>query len=368
MSYDVSVFMPEADEILPGLFLGNMKAALNPRFFDEIKFTHVVSICEPVLSYCQEKDIKYHSVTVDDNDSADMLQHLEPLCKHLDSLLDTKDKKSESCILLHCHEGISRSATVMVAYLLWRENTRGEKPLEVATVIGVVRSKRACVEPREVFVKQLETWRKFLEEKAAFRTTLIQWIVFPARFPGLFRVPCHNHLLVCCRSGRHEACRDVAERIATEAGLALTRVSCREVLLKSLEEKTTKVVERLFSVEKALLLLEEPEVLMDHGEAFKSCVRPALDTSLLPELVVLVLSYVATQEQEEGYFMWVRTEFMGQLDQNTNKRAATVVAVTSYPQVMPGSFLRRFPVKTQAFTGEQHSQNQELLQWVKEYE
>ena len=55
---------------------------------------------------------------------------------------------------MHCSEGISRSATFVMAYLMQKER-RG-----VQEVLAEVKEKRKQVRPSENFLAQLEVWRE----------------------------------------------------------------------------------------------------------------------------------------------------------------------------------------------------------------
>lgn len=60
-------------------------------------------------------------------------------------------------VLVHCHAGISRSATMVAAYLLRFHTTRFPN---VAVVLVWLRSKRPVVNPNSGFLKQLEGWQQ----------------------------------------------------------------------------------------------------------------------------------------------------------------------------------------------------------------
>lgn len=60
-------------------------------------------------------------------------------------------------ILIHCHRGISRSATIVIAYLINYEPIK-----KVNVVLDELKSKRHIVNPNKNFLKQLEKFRHSL--------------------------------------------------------------------------------------------------------------------------------------------------------------------------------------------------------------
>ena len=66
--------------------------------------------------------------------------------------------------LIHCFGGRSRSATFVVAYLLWKNEDNSPKKLQ--ETLEFVKQKRSLVKPNEGFMKQLKDWEKvILKEK-----------------------------------------------------------------------------------------------------------------------------------------------------------------------------------------------------------
>jgi len=60
-------------------------------------------------------------------------------------------------VLIHCHAGVSRSATIMAAYLL---RHHGDRFTSVPAVLAYLKRCRPIVEPNPGFLAQLEGWRR----------------------------------------------------------------------------------------------------------------------------------------------------------------------------------------------------------------
>jgi hypothetical protein len=63
-----------------------------------------------------------------------------------------KSQSTKQAVLIHCHMGISRSATILIAYLMWKY----EMPHFIA--LDYVRNKRPIVNPNGGFMQQLQLY------------------------------------------------------------------------------------------------------------------------------------------------------------------------------------------------------------------
>jgi len=57
-------------------------------------------------------------------------------------------------VLVHCQEGISRSASIVLAYLI------AYKRIDLETAMEDVRNARKCIMPNEGFIRQLKDFEK----------------------------------------------------------------------------------------------------------------------------------------------------------------------------------------------------------------
>jgi dual specificity phosphatase 12 len=94
------------------LYLGNIKAARSSRSLTERRISHILSVCSDAIpSELPESGITHLRIPVEDVDHADLLIHLPEACRFIDAAL-----KNQGNILVHCVQGLSRSATVVAAY------------------------------------------------------------------------------------------------------------------------------------------------------------------------------------------------------------------------------------------------------------
>jgi protein-tyrosine phosphatase len=89
-----------------------------------------------------------------DSAEQDIKQHFQKSNEFIENCL-RKDGK----VLVHCHAGISRSSTIILAYLIKHQNMSFEDALAHA------QTKRTKINPNPGFRKQLKEFEKSLNQK-----------------------------------------------------------------------------------------------------------------------------------------------------------------------------------------------------------
>eukprot|EP01116_Phalansterium_solitarium_P017334 TRINITY_DN4243_c0_g1_i1.p1 TRINITY_DN4243_c0_g1~~TRINITY_DN4243_c0_g1_i1.p1 ORF type:complete len:307 (+),score=40.86 TRINITY_DN4243_c0_g1_i1:243-1163(+) len=133
----------EPDLIRPGLFLSDFEAAEDKNVLKRCKVSHILNMCggEPAFP----EDFSYLILqNIVDCQSQDMLCHFAECFTFIREGLS-----NGTGVLVHCAAGISRSATIVTAYLMHAES------LTVETALAAVKAARPCVCPNAGFMKQL---------------------------------------------------------------------------------------------------------------------------------------------------------------------------------------------------------------------
>ncbi|KAG8995332.1 hypothetical protein FRB94_009279 [Tulasnella sp. JGI-2019a] len=131
-------------EIIPGLWLGDRLSAHNYESLKEDNIFYVLSVVDGYDLAIDPRLIR-HSINIDDSESSDLLIHLPPAIVFIQKALD-----SGQGILVHCKAGISRSPSVVAAYLMFTRN------VDVSTALSTIRGRRGFIYPNDSFMKQLE--------------------------------------------------------------------------------------------------------------------------------------------------------------------------------------------------------------------
>lgn len=133
----------DAQEILSGIYLGSVYAAND---LPQLQKRHISCVLDftgyvhqyPGIQYCSFKNI-------DDDPNQPMI----PLFPTALAFMNYCQENNYN-LLVNCHAGISRSSTVIIAYLIHYRN------MTVVSSVNYLRSKRSKVSPNHGFLKELE--------------------------------------------------------------------------------------------------------------------------------------------------------------------------------------------------------------------
>ncbi|KAH8117659.1 phosphatases II [Phellopilus nigrolimitatus] len=136
-----------ADPVIEGkLYLGNLTTASTPQGLHERKITHIVSACrEPIPAHHPQSGYFIYKIPVEDAPTEDLLIHLPGACQFIHNAMQTEG----AVVLVHCVQGLSRSACVVAAYLMW------SRRLSATDALTVVRQAREQIWLNPSFQEQL---------------------------------------------------------------------------------------------------------------------------------------------------------------------------------------------------------------------
>ncbi|KAJ7468029.1 hypothetical protein FB451DRAFT_1369092 [Mycena latifolia] len=131
------------DEIIPGLWVGDLPSATDTATLKANKIFSILSAMRGRVTI-NETFIR-HQILLDDTAEADILVHFMPAITFIQAELD----KGRG-VLVHCQAGMSRSVTIVAAYLMYTQN------IDPAAALDIIRKARPNVEPNPGFLLQLE--------------------------------------------------------------------------------------------------------------------------------------------------------------------------------------------------------------------
>lgn len=139
------------NEVYPGLFLGDRKIAMDKNSLKELGITHVINCAQGQRSifvntdakYYKDMGIKFYGIKASDTESFDISKFFRPTANIIQQALEKGGK-----VLVHCVSGVSRSATIIIAFLMLKRR------MAFREAIKSVREKR-CICPNDGFMTQL---------------------------------------------------------------------------------------------------------------------------------------------------------------------------------------------------------------------
>lgn len=140
----------EMSEIIPGLYLGGEETAINKELLKKNNVTTILNVTSHIPFY-HESEFTYYRIPIIDALSVDIKQYFVETFKIIDDTL-TENKK----ILIHCQAGISRSATIVIAYIMKKNK------MKMNDAYKLVHTKRTCISPNLGFCGQLMLYEKEL--------------------------------------------------------------------------------------------------------------------------------------------------------------------------------------------------------------
>ena len=147
--------------------LGNACDAQNSERLTQLGISHVIN-ATPDLPFCHDKKCKELRIGILDLPSENILQYFESAIEFIGESGDEETKgkeclfdplddalRSESHnVLVHCSAGISRSPTLVLAYMIKKQHLSLEKALRT------MRNSRTIIDPNFSFILQLRSWEK----------------------------------------------------------------------------------------------------------------------------------------------------------------------------------------------------------------
>ncbi len=121
--------------------------------------THIINVTKNIPFYHENSNrikIEYSRVSVNDSCDQDIKKYFDETNKFIE-----KVKKQNGKVLVHCQAGISRSSTIVIAYLMNMNN------ITLMEAYNTVKKIRTIVEPNFLFYSQLYEYesRKICTDK-----------------------------------------------------------------------------------------------------------------------------------------------------------------------------------------------------------
>ena len=151
-----AVGYPLAHKIKPYIFLGSFEAAQSPQFLEQHNIKYILN-CSTNLPFLEDNQVKKARLHVNDDLSIFSTRSFQNQIPEAVLFID-EAVRNRQAILIHCRCGMQRSASVLAAYLIWREG------LDVDQAITTISKRRKIVcQPFCNFRIPLENWYQHIQ-------------------------------------------------------------------------------------------------------------------------------------------------------------------------------------------------------------
>ena len=142
MSYNI-------DKITDKIYLGSIKGLSESDYFKKEKITNVLSVINETPNIDKEIITNNKIIPIDDLYSENIIKYF----KESIDFIENSEK-----IFIHCSCGVSRSATIVISYLMWKTHS------DFNDVYLYIKKIRPEVDPNNGFRRQLGIFHKLLED------------------------------------------------------------------------------------------------------------------------------------------------------------------------------------------------------------
>lgn len=145
--------------VMPYLYLGAKKDASNADELAELGIKFILNCTTDCPNYHESSNaggLSYYKIEVLDTWGQSINKHFVKADEFIE-----KARTSGGKVLVHCNAGISRSATIVIAYLMKKQDWSLDR------AYSMVRSKRPQVSPHVDFYNALQNYERILTENGA---------------------------------------------------------------------------------------------------------------------------------------------------------------------------------------------------------
>lgn len=138
-----------ASKITENIYISDMSSAFNREKLKEDGITHILTTVLGIAPMFPN-DFEYKNIHVRDVISENLFPYFDECCNYIEKCIKEGGK-----ILVHCSYGVSRSATIVIAYLI-------KKGMTYEEAYNYVKERRSIIEPNEGFKQQLKKYSEII--------------------------------------------------------------------------------------------------------------------------------------------------------------------------------------------------------------
>lgn len=130
------------NSVIPHLYISSYKEAMNNSLLKSNNITHIINLSQVDIQF--PSYITYLYIDIDDYSNVPIYKFFDETNQFIMNAI-----ASGGNVLVHCYAGISRSATIVLAYLIYVNK------MTIDDALYLLRSARSIVDPNPGFIDQL---------------------------------------------------------------------------------------------------------------------------------------------------------------------------------------------------------------------
>jgi len=147
-------FPPQATEIVSRLYIADLYTATNPTLLRQLNATHIVSVMPGEIDLPAWDPARHIQLSVEDMPFFEIVPYLQTAVYWISRALASSP---DARVVVHCFQGISRSSTIVAAYLI------ASRAMSVKQAIAYLKARRPIADPNFGFVSQLQEFADSLK-------------------------------------------------------------------------------------------------------------------------------------------------------------------------------------------------------------
>lgn len=134
------------NKIIDHLYISDFSSACDINKLHENGITHIITII-PGVGPMYPNEFTYFIIDIVDRPYSDIEIYFDDTNDFIENAINNNGN-----VLIHCKKGISRSATIAIAYLIKK------KGYTLSTALQQMKEARNCINPNKGFMKQLHNY------------------------------------------------------------------------------------------------------------------------------------------------------------------------------------------------------------------
>lgn len=139
------------------LFLSSMEGIADEKKIAELNVTYIISVLQTPIKI-PHNNVRHLLISIPDSAEVNIICYFNQVFSFIEDA-----RKNNTNVLVHCEKGMSRSASFVIAWLMYEKHCQGQR-VNYQNILHLVQQERVIVSPNPGFTKQLKNFEKQLNK------------------------------------------------------------------------------------------------------------------------------------------------------------------------------------------------------------